>query len=81
MLSVEATRPPTFTCEPAPNSTPFGFRINTCPLAVRLPSSSLGLEPVMRFKAIAEALGWLKMSASFARVDKLVQSIATRWLA
>ncbi|MCY1167690.1 hypothetical protein D9M73_76600 [compost metagenome] len=80
MLSVEATRPPTLTCEPAPNSTPLGFRIKTWPLAVRLPSSSLGLLPVMRLRAIAEALGWLKTSASFVRVDKLVQSIATRWL-
>src|SRR6186713_870282 len=80
MESVEATKPPTLTWLPAPNSTPFGFRINTWPFAVRLPRNSLGLLPVMRFSAIADALGWLKTSASLAAVDRLVQSIATRWL-
>ena len=57
MLSVDATKPPTLTCEPAPNSTPFGFKIKTWPLAVRLPRKLLGLLPVMRLSAMAWALG------------------------
>ena len=53
MDSVDATRPPTLTLEPAPNSTPLGFRMKTWPLALKLPSKLLGLVPLMRLSAIA----------------------------
>ena len=77
---VLATRLPTLTCAPAPNSTPLGLRMKTCPLAVKLPSRLLGLLPVMRFRAMAWALGWLKTRASLAVVESLSQSMARRWL-
>ena len=80
MPSVEATSPPTLTWLVAPNNTPLGLRIKTWPLALRLPSSVLGLSPVMRFRAMAWVLGCLNTSASPALVDSLSQSIATRWL-
>ena len=81
MDNVEATRPPTLTCEPAPNRMPLGLRIKTWPLAVRLPSRVLALLPVMRLSAIAWALGWTNTSASLEAVESLVQSMARRWLA
>ena len=80
MPSVLATMPATLTWLPAPNNMPFGFKMKTWPLAVRLPKNWLGLLPVMRFSAIAWALGWLNLSASPAAVDSYVQSSAMRWL-
>ena len=80
MDSVDATRPPTLTLEPAPNSTPLGFKTKTWPLARKLPKKLLGLLPVMRFSAIAWALGWANTRASLAAVDSFVQSMAKRWL-
>ena len=75
-----ATRPPTLTCAPAPNSTPLGFRINTWPLACRLPRIWLGSCPTTRFSATAAALGCTKFTVSLLAMLKLCQLIARFWL-
>src|SRR5262249_8271802 len=60
MSPVEAIRPATFTLAVAPKNTPFGFRMTTLPLAVRLPSIWLWPPPAAtRLTAIAEEFGWL----------------------
>ncbi len=80
MFNVEAVKPPTLTCEPLPNSTPLGLRMNTCPFALRLPRIWLGSCPSTRFSAIAEAFGWIKFTASLAPMPKLCQLMARFWL-
>ena len=47
-LSVEATRPATSTCEPAPNTMPLGLIKNTRPLDCSLPKISDGFSPTTR---------------------------------
>ena len=73
---VLATRPPTFTCEPAPNSTPLGFKINTWPLALMLPMMALVSAPVTRLSVMELALGWLKRTDSLLPTENLAQSMA-----
>ena len=56
---VEATSPPTSTREDAENSTPFGFRMTTAPLAVRAPLIWLGMPPPdTRLTAMELLSGW-----------------------
>src|SRR3989304_3620117 len=79
-LSGEATKPPTFTCEPVPNNTPLGFRTKTWPLALRLPRIELGSWPRTRLRAMDDALGWLKRTASLLPMLKLCQLMARFWV-
>ena len=73
MSRVEATRPPTLTCEPTPKIRPWGLMRNTWPLAWRLPRMRLPLTSAMRLTAMAEALGWLKRTVSAAATSKVAQ--------
>src|SRR5438270_8479336 len=80
IFSVEATRPPTFTCAPGPNSTPFGFTRNTLPLADRLPAMFDGSEPTTRLSATEFAFGCTNRTPSAGAIPKLCQLIAVFWL-
>src|SRR2546421_5116397 len=62
MERVVAKRPPTSTAALGAKSTPFGLVRKTWPLAVRRPKISDGLLPRTRLSAIAEELGWLKLT-------------------
>src|SRR5580704_815575 len=75
--SVEATKPPTFTCEPLPKRIPFGLIKYTCPLASKCPRISLPLAPEIRFTATAIAEGCTKSTVACEPRLKLSQSIAT----
>ncbi len=66
------------TCAPPPNSTPFGLRMKTVPLALRLPKMLVASWPVTRFSAIAPAPGWMKLTVSPAWMPKADQSMASR---
>ncbi len=55
---VLATRPPTFTAEPAPNNTPEGLIRNTWPLALSLPKICEASLDSTRFNATDDAPGW-----------------------
>ena len=72
-FKVEATRPPTFTVEPAPKTTPLGLIRITCPLADNLPRITLGLAAMTRLRAMDPASGWLKTTDSPAPMSKLCQ--------
>ncbi len=73
MLSVEATSPPTLTCEPAPNSTPFGLTRKTLPFAFRLPRICEASGPVTRLSATEFRSGWTKVTVLPAAISKLCQ--------
>ena len=77
MPRVLATRPPTFTCAPGANSTPFGFTKNTWPVLVSLPKIWLASVPSTRF-SVAPPAGWLKCTCALAPMLKLCQSMAAR---
>ena len=80
--SDEATSPPTLTCAPLPNTTPFGFSSQTWPLADRLPSMALAAPPpVTRLSAMALALGWTKRTAAPAPTSKVFQLVTRRCVA
>ena len=66
MFSDEATKLPTLTFAPLPISTPFGFTINTRPLALSEPRMVVGSTELMRFRTAEVALFWLKFSVSLA---------------
>ncbi len=78
--SVEATRPPTLTCAPCPNTMPFGLIRNTCPLAFNWPRIWLPLVSKMRLTAIAEADGCTKSTVSCGAMLKVFQSSDKFWL-
>src|SRR6478736_2369476 len=73
MFSVDATRPPTFTVAPLPNSIPFVFTRNTLPLAESLPRIAEGSDPITRFKATEALPGCLNCTASPAAMPKPCQ--------
>src|SRR4051812_35367302 len=79
MLPVEAIRPPTFTLAVGPNSTPFGLRIITCPLAPRMPSIMLWppAKP-MRLTATELAPGWVKFTEAPLPMLNVDQSMTAR---
>ena len=52
---------------------PFGLVKKICPFAVRWPKISDGLLPVTRLSAIAEELGWLKLTQALEPIEKLCQ--------
>ena len=80
MFRVEATRPPTFTCELAPNRMPFGLTRKTLPLAFRLPRMLEGSDPVTRFSATELLFGWAKRTVSPWAMLKLCQFSTAFWL-
>src|SRR5579872_551809 len=80
MLSVEATRPPTFTWAVGPNMTPFGLIRKTLPLAVRVPKMLDGSEPVTRFSATALPFGCTNWTVSPLAMLKVCQSSTAFWL-
>src|SRR5258706_9054557 len=71
MERVVANRPPTSTAALGAKSTPFGLVRKTWPLAVRRPKISEGLLPITRLSAIAEELGWLKLTQAPEPIEKL----------
>src|SRR4051812_15341991 len=73
MFSVEATRPPTLTDAPLPNSTPFGFTRNTLPLDDRLPKMLDASDPSTRLSATEFVPGCAKRTLSPAAMLKLCQ--------
>src|SRR5438128_12514121 len=73
MESVVAKRPPTSTEALGAKSTPFGLVRKTWPLAVMRPKISDGLLPVTRLSAMAEELGWLKLTQALEPIEKLCQ--------
>ena len=81
MFMVLATRPPTSTREPGPNSTPDGLIRNTWPFAVSRPWISEGSLPTTRFSATAPAPGWTKFTAAPEPMLKLCQFRIARSLA
>src|SRR5882762_11915001 len=70
---VVAKRLPTSTEALRAKRMPFGLLKKTEPLAVRRPKISDGLLPVTRFSAIAEELGWLKLTHALEPTEKLSQ--------
>ena len=82
MFPVEAISPATLTTAVAPNMTPFGFRIITLPLAPSTPLIALAPPPrPTRLTAIAEELGWVKLTEAPWPILKLVQSMIARGVA
>src|ERR1043166_7152447 len=73
MESVVAKSPPTSTEALGPKSTPFGLVRKTWPLALSRPKISLGLLPSTRLSAIADELGWVKLTAALEPIEKLCQ--------
>src|SRR6266404_2643708 len=71
MERVVAKRPPTSTDALGANSTPFGLVRKTWPLAVRRPKISDGLFPRTRLSAIAEELGWAKLTQAPEPIEKV----------
>src|SRR5258706_2033519 len=71
MERVVAKRPPTSTDALGANSTPFGLVRKTWPFAVRRPKISDGLLPRTRLSAIAEELGWLKLTQALEPMEKV----------
>jgi hypothetical protein len=63
MCSVEATRPPTFTCAWGPKRTPFGLSRKTVPVALSMPLMRLGLASKIRLSA-RPPTGWTKLVTS-----------------
>ena len=80
MFAVLAIRLPTFTCDPPPNTMPFGFISSTVPLASSRPRISDTCSPVTRFSVAALAFGWAKITSPFGPMLKLRQSMMARWL-
>src|ERR1700712_2276045 len=70
---VEVTRLATSTRAPCPNSTPFGFSSQTLPLLDRLPRMFDGSLPVTRLSTLLVLLGWTKLTAFCAPIEKLPQ--------
>ena len=77
---VEATKPPTFTCEPCPKTMPFGLIKYTWPLAFSWPKICVALVSKMRLTAIAAAEGWTKLTIWLAAILKLFQFSDRFWL-
>src|SRR5205809_1064600 len=75
--SDEATRPPTSTLAPLPNTTPLGFKRKTFPFACSAPWITDVSLPVTRFSAAEDADGWLNRTISPAVFEKLRQSMMT----
>ena len=73
IFSVDATRPATLTCEPAPNTMPFGLIRNTRPFDCRAPRIWVGSPPVTRLSTLLELLCWMNFTISPAEMEKLVQ--------
>src|SRR3989442_7749998 len=71
MERVVAKRPPTSTEALGAKMTPFGLVRKTWPLAVMRPKISDGLVPVTRFSAMAEELGWLKLTQALAPIENV----------
>src|SRR2546428_7834700 len=71
MERVVAKRPPTSTEALGAKSTPFGLVRKTWPLAVMRPKISDGLVPITRFSAMADELGWLKLTQALEPIEKL----------
>ena len=80
MESVVASRPATSTFAPWPNTTPFGFEMNTLPLAVSCPRMVVASPPLMRFNATEDAPGWMNCTSSPGLISKLRQSSTARAL-
>src|SRR5947207_1401787 len=64
---------PTSTLAPGANSTPLVLTRNTCPLEVRRPKISDGLMPRTRLSAIADELGWLKLTQAPEPIENVCQ--------
>ena len=79
--AVEATSAPTLTWEEPKKVMPESLRMKTRPLAFSAPRSSLGTPPMTRLMAIAEVLGWKKLTDSLTWVEKVCQSMSRRWVA
>ena len=83
MFSVDATRPPTLTLDPAPNSTPLGLTMNTLPFALSVPRIAEGSDPVTRFSATDCASGWVNVTLPFAPIEndcQLTIAFCDPWL-
>ena len=78
IASVEATNPPTFTCEVGEKRTPLGLRRKTRPLAVREPWMTEGSAPTTRLSRTERAEGCSKWTVWPAPTEKLSQLIAAR---
>ena len=74
---VEATSPPTFTEDPAPNRIPLGLSRNTLPLELRLPRITDGSAPITRFSATDELPGCTNRTDSPPPMLKPCQLITT----
>jgi len=79
MLRVDATMPPTSTCEPRPNSTPFGLTRNSCPFDDKRPKISEALLPSTRLSAIDEAFGCWNTTEFPAPMEKVCQLRIAFW--
>ena len=77
---VEATRPPTSTWAPLPNTMPSGLMRYTWPLAFKCPRIWLPPAPTMRFTATALADGCTKVTVSSGAMSKLCQLTARFWV-
>src|SRR5689334_22567007 len=83
MFDVVATKPPTLTDAPGPNSTPFGLTSHTCPLAARLPWMSEAPGPWTRLSVMALRLGCWNWTLSPLPTEKLCQltiALADDWV-
>ena len=79
--SVEATRPPTFTCEPRPKTMPRGLSRKTWPLDAMRPRISDGSPPTTRLSSTELTPGCSMRSDSWAPMEKLCQLMTALSLA
>src|SRR5215472_16634987 len=83
MSRVEATRPPTLTCDPRVKSTPAELTMKTCPFAWSAPEMTLCSLPRTRLSVADALLGWLKLTVSDGAMEKPSQLMTARlvdWL-
>ena len=81
MSAVVATRPPTLTCAPAPNSTPLGLTMKTRPLAVIDPSIREASVAPTRLSVTALASGCANVTLCPAPTSNPCQLMIARALA
>ena len=80
--SVLATSPPTFTCEPAPNTMPLGLTRYTWPLALSWPKICVALWSLMRLSAwllLPGCTNWTVASRPMPKLLQFVTSLSDAW--
>jgi hypothetical protein len=80
LCMVLATRPPTSTRLPAPNTTPLGLSTQSWPLALSWPWIWLASPATTRFRATELVPGWLKRTAAWLPMSKPCQLMTARSL-